>query len=140
MPGGDGTGPRGFGPLTGRAAGFCAGFGVPGYANYAIGRGYGAWGRGRGGGMGRGGGGRGYRNWFYATGLTGWQRTAGYMPAWGNPVAYGRSYYAPAAPVATRQQEVDVLKAQAEYLEDALEGIRMQLKELEEKQGGRQEA
>ncbi|MBN2210726.1 MAG: DUF5320 domain-containing protein, partial [Sedimentisphaerales bacterium] len=25
MPGGDGTGPAGFGPMTGRAAGFCAG-------------------------------------------------------------------------------------------------------------------
>ncbi len=129
MSGGDGTGPRGFGPMTGRAAGFCTGFGVPGYANFAIGRGYRAWGRGRG-----GGGGRGNRNWFYATGLTGWQRAAGYMPAWGNSFAYGGPYYAPAMPAANRQQEVDALKAQAEYLEDALEGIRLQLKELEAKQ------
>jgi len=33
MPWGDGTGPMGMGPMTGRAAGFCAGYGVPGYAN-----------------------------------------------------------------------------------------------------------
>jgi len=33
MPLGDGTGPMGMGPMTGRAAGYCAGFGVPGYMN-----------------------------------------------------------------------------------------------------------
>jgi len=31
MPGGDGTGPMGLGPMTGRAAGYCAGYPVPGY-------------------------------------------------------------------------------------------------------------
>lgn len=38
MPLGDGTGPAGIGPMTGRAAGFCAGFPMPGYMNPAIGR------------------------------------------------------------------------------------------------------
>ena len=38
MPFGDGTGPVGLGPMTGRAAGFCAGYPVPGYMNPAIGR------------------------------------------------------------------------------------------------------
>jgi len=33
MPFGDGTGPAGLGPMTGRAAGFCAGYPVPGYVN-----------------------------------------------------------------------------------------------------------
>ena len=33
MPFGDGTGPRGMGPMTGRGAGYCAGFGQPGFAN-----------------------------------------------------------------------------------------------------------
>ncbi len=33
MPRGDGTGPAGMGPMTGRAAGFCAGYPVPGYMN-----------------------------------------------------------------------------------------------------------
>ena len=81
MPFGDGTGPAGLGPMTGRAAGFCAGFGVPGYMNPVAGRagfygaGYGmpyggrvnSWlrrgfgfGRGRGWGRGRG---RGRRAW-----------------------------------------------------------------------------
>jgi hypothetical protein len=60
------------------------------------------------------------------------------MPAWGNPSVYGGPYYAPPTPVVNRQQEVDALKAQAEYLEDALEGIRMQLRELEDKQRGNQ--
>jgi hypothetical protein len=38
MPRGDGTGPAGMGPMTGRAAGFCAGFPVPGYMNPVMGR------------------------------------------------------------------------------------------------------
>ena len=33
MPRGDRTGPAGFGPMTGRAAGFCAGYPLPGYMN-----------------------------------------------------------------------------------------------------------
>jgi len=44
MPFGDGTGPAGAGPMTGRAVGFCAGYPVPGYMNPVAGRGgfYGA--------------------------------------------------------------------------------------------------
>jgi len=43
MPAGDGTGPLGFGPMTGRAAGYCAGYPIPGYMNPAAGavRGFG---------------------------------------------------------------------------------------------------
>jgi len=57
MPFGDGTGPRGMGPMTGRGAGYCAGFGRPGFANPILGRrwfdfGWGVWGRGRGRGFG----------------------------------------------------------------------------------------
>jgi hypothetical protein len=33
MPRGNGTGPLGFGPMTGRAAGYCAGYPAPGYMN-----------------------------------------------------------------------------------------------------------
>ncbi len=57
MPGGDRTGPWGGGPMTGRGAGFCGGFGRPGYANggWGFGRGFGrGWGRGPGFGYGRG--------------------------------------------------------------------------------------
>jgi len=96
MPGGDGTGPMGMGPMTGRAAGFCAGYGVPGYMNPIPGRwGLGAYGYGWrarapfwGGwfGFGRGRGGRGWRNRFYATGLPGWARAGWYGPY--GPAAY----------------------------------------------------
>ena len=73
------------------------------------GRGY--WGRGRGGGWGR-------RNWFYATSLPGWQRAGYGMPVYGG---------APFAPGLTTQQELDGLKGQAEYLEDALDGIKKRI-------------
>jgi len=61
MPRGNGTGPMGMGPMTGRAAGLCAGFRVPGFANFMGGRG--TWGRGFG--MGRG---QGRRSGFWAFG------------------------------------------------------------------------
>ena len=41
MPFGDGTGPMGLGPMTGRRAGFCAGFGRPGFTNPIPGRRFG---------------------------------------------------------------------------------------------------
>jgi len=126
MPGGDGTGPGGMGPMTGRAAGFCAGYPVPGYANPVGGRGMGM-GWGRGGGWGRG---RGF----------GWGRAGYGLPAYGsavNPYAYGGAVnpYAyggvPFAPTIAPQQELDGLKGQAEYLEDALDGIKKRIEELE---------
>ena len=125
MPGGNGTGPAGMGPMTGRGAGYCAGYASPGYANPVGGRGYGGWGR--------GGGGWGRRNRFYATGLTGWQRAGMGWPAYGAPPvpAYGAPYAAPFGPAATKDQELDTLKGQAEYFEDALEGIRKRIGELE---------
>ncbi len=57
MPGGDGTGPMGMGPMTGRAAGYCVGYVAPGYANLA-----------------RSGFGRGRRRMFRQTGMPGWMR------------------------------------------------------------------
>jgi hypothetical protein len=65
MPRGDRTGPAGAGPMTGRGAGFCAGYGAPGYANPGPRCGLGF------------GGGRGWRHWFHATGLPRWMRFAG---------------------------------------------------------------
>ena len=44
MPRGDGTGPAGQGPMTGRRMGFCAGFNTPGFMSGGFGRGRGfAW-------------------------------------------------------------------------------------------------
>jgi hypothetical protein len=85
MPAGDRTGPRGMGPRSGRAAGYCAGFERPGYANPAPDRGFGMdFGRGRGFG-GRGGGGRGWRHMFHATGKPGWMRFGGYAAPYQKP-------------------------------------------------------
>jgi Family of unknown function (DUF5320) len=70
MPRGNGTGPMGAGPMTGRASGYCAGFATPGFANPV---GYGGMGRGMGRAMGQGGGfrnrggGFGFRNHFFAS-------------------------------------------------------------------------
>jgi hypothetical protein len=90
MPGGDRTGPRGMGAMTGRATGYCAGFGVPGYANPIPGRGFGMGFRRGGGAQGRGfgGGGRGWRNMFYTTGQPGWMRFGGYAAPYGYPAPY----------------------------------------------------
>ena len=60
MLGGDGTGPVGRGPMTGRGHGLCAGYSSPGYANPSYDRGLG---RGRGRGFGRGFWGRGRGFW-----------------------------------------------------------------------------
>ncbi len=102
MPRGDGTGPAGMGPMTGISAGFCAGYPVPGFTNPVGGRGYWGWGRG---------GGRGWRHWFYATGLPSWAR-AGF----------------PAAP--TSEQEQQTLKQEAQYLQDSLDAINRRIDEL----------
>ena len=49
MPRGDGTGPNGEGPMTGKGLGYCAGFNMPGFMNCGFGRGFGrGMGRGRG--------------------------------------------------------------------------------------------
>jgi hypothetical protein len=67
----------GRGAMIGRAAGTCAGVGMPGSANPAPGRGFGrGFGQGRGCG-GRGGGGRGWRHIFHVAGLPGWMRSGG---------------------------------------------------------------
>ncbi len=116
MPRGNGMGPMGMGPKTGRAAGFCAGNGQPGFANSGAGRGCGL-GRGRGmGGQGRGG--RGYRNMFFATKLPGWMRAGGHA--------------VPAEEVAT-EAEKTALRNQAEALQTQLDAVKRHLEALEAK-------
>ena len=115
-------GPDGMGPMTGRGAGYCAGFAVPGYMNNAGGRGAGA-------GFGRrpgffGGGGRsfgavrGRRFGFQAAAAPGF---AGYGV---NQAAGG---IAP-DPEAARQ----LLKNQAASLQEELELVRQRLADLEQ--------
>jgi hypothetical protein len=117
MPRGDGTGPAGFGPMTGRAAGYCAGFQMPGYANPISGRGFGM-------GFGRGfrGGGYGRRNMFYATGLPGVARYGAYPV----PAGYSVPYQKP-----DPDWEKNALKNQADALRSELDYIKARLDELE---------
>lgn len=118
MPRGDGTGPRGMGPMTGRAAGFCAGYSAPGYMSPTGGRAFGGgWGRGG------AGGGRGWRHMYCATGLPGWAR-AEVGPAYG---------FSP-APTWTKEQEVEALRAQARSMEEAIESVNQRLQELEKEE------
>ena len=130
MPRGDGTGPAGQGPMTGRAAGYCAGYATPGFANPSGGRFFGA---GRGFFGGRGARGRGYRNWYYATGLPGWQRYYSGMPAWGGMVAPPvNPYFNPYTDAAlTPDQEKEMLAQQADVLRQQIEDIQARLDELE---------
>jgi hypothetical protein len=110
--------------MTGRTAGYCAGYPVPGFANPTPGRGF--WGRGRGGGWGR-------RNWYYATGLPGWAREAQGWPVFSSAAPYGgvAPYTPPYAPTVTKEQELDALKAQADYFENALDEIKKRVEELD---------
>lgn len=123
MPAGDGTGPMGTGPMTGRGMGYCTGYGAPGWSNPMRGRQFFGRGRrvGRGGSSGFGrGGGWGWRNQFYATGLPGWAR-------WGTE-PMGAYNMPPAAP--TREQEVEMLRDEAQWLKGQLEAINGRLDEL----------
>ncbi len=110
MARGNKTGPMGMGPMTGRRAGFCAGYDTPGYANQIPGRGYPGGGRR----FGRGRGGRGRRNRFR------WQ--AGDL-AWDEP---------PAAPETTREQEISWLKARTKDLQETLQHLNDRLNNLEQ--------
>ncbi|AGB41030.1 hypothetical protein Halha_1072 [Halobacteroides halobius DSM 5150] len=98
----DGTGPEGLGPRTGRAAGYCAGFDQPGYANDVAScmR------------LGRRGAGRGRRNAprrFY------------------NSNATAQSTNQEAA----KENEINYLKQEKEMLKEELEDIKNQLSKLE---------
>ena len=111
MPGGDRTGPLGQGPMTGSGFGYCSGSDRAGAA-YGPGRGFG---RGYGRGFGRSFG-RGYGRGF---------RGRGMMPA------YGWNAYAPPAQPMSTEEEANVLKAQAQQLQETLDQIKNRLDELD---------
>lgn len=108
MPRGDGTGPLGQGSMTGRAAGFCAGYNAPGFMNAGLGggfgRGRGFWGRGRG-----------YRGYWRAPYFYPYQGSA---PLYPPP--------APAYPVHYQVNPEDEKK----YLEDLAANIQKELEEI----------
>lgn len=103
MPRGDGTGPMGFGPMSGRGAGFCAGFAAPGYANpVSFGCGFGR--------------GRRLQRRSFATGMPGW-------------AYFGHPAYAGANMEAADEKEI--LTRQAAFLEKQLQQIEERLSRLE---------
>ena len=109
MPGFDGTGPMGMGPMTGGARGRCSPYGRsfgPGGSS----PGYG-WGRGRG---------RGYRHMYWATGFPGLMKPGTTGP-WRSPLSTPYN----------REQEVDILKDQAVALREELDTINNRLRNLE---------
>lgn len=108
MPFGDRTGPQGLGPRTGRGAGYCSGFSGPGFMNPAAGRGFYGFGRGRG---------RGWRNCYWATGMPGWARGG-----------YGFSRFAPGF---TAEEEMGILRDEAEYLKQQLNEVQNRMSTLE---------
>ncbi len=113
----------GMGVRTGRAAGYCAGFGVPGYANSPAGGGFGrGLFRGRGGRFpGFGGGGRGRRNMFYATGQPGWMRFGGPGATYSYQAAYQKS---------DPEWEKQALENQAKILRSELDSIEKRLADI----------
>ncbi|HHV19105.1 MAG TPA: DUF5320 domain-containing protein [Thermoanaerobacterales bacterium] len=120
MPRGDRTGPVGYGPMTGRGAGFCAGSPVPGYFS-PMGRGF----RGRGRGFGYYGSGRGFRHQFYTAGMPFWARDAyTFEPA----VDYYENY-SEESEVKALSQEAKFLKQELKAIEDRLEKLKKAKKE-----------
>jgi len=102
-------GPMGMGPMTGRGMGYCAGYAVPGYANFGFG-----WGRGRG-----------FRRMYHLTGLPGWARYG--VPPYGVPPYGAYPYGYEGAPV----EEKKILQKEVAFLEKELNELRERLKELE---------
>ncbi len=111
MPRGDRTGPAGFGPMTGRGLGYCAGYPVPGYMHGGWGRGFGrgfGWGRGRGWGRGWGGG-----YWGYGA------PAAGYETGYAAPF---RSFPSQGEVKADLEAYRDELKRELDGVEETLAG------------------
>ncbi|NLY74992.1 MAG: DUF5320 domain-containing protein [Firmicutes bacterium] len=104
MPRGDGTGPMGLGPMTGRTAGYCAGYLGPGFANPIVGFGWGCRGLGR-------------RFWG-----AGYGRVPGYAPGY-NP------YFQKGA--VDSEFEARVLSDRIEIMEQSLKEAKERLKELQ---------
>jgi hypothetical protein len=131
LPRGDRTGPWGWGPMTGRAAGYCAGYPVPGYMNPIPGYGRG-WGRGWGRGYGRGGGrgfGRGWR--WYAPQYPYANPPQRQIPPLQHP--YPIYAYPPVVQSLPAGQEVEALENYKKELEAERTDLEQEMNEIETK-------
>ncbi len=129
MPWGNRTGPWGRGPRTGRGAGYCAGYPIPGHMNpdvpgYGRGRGFDR-GYGRGMGVGRG---RGFGRGFGR----GWQRfeREPYPDPYYPPESVHYPYYGPEFNKPDPEEEKTYLENIIESLEKEMKAIKDRLKEL----------
>ncbi|MCK5177238.1 MAG: DUF5320 domain-containing protein [Candidatus Aenigmarchaeota archaeon] len=116
MPGGDRTGPLGQGTFTGRGLGNCISYGIPAIAGAIAGY-YGGR-RGFGRGVGGGGFGRSFGRGF------GWSAAAAGLAGLANLPAWQKS-----AP----DDELSVLKDEAQNLSDSLKNIQARISEIEQK-------
>lgn len=112
MPGFDGTGPRGQGPMTGGQRGFCAvevnpDTGRPLTETIPYNRGRG----------------RGFRNCFYMTGRSGWMRAQ-----------RGMRFFGGFAPDISKEDEIAVLKNEAILLKNQLESTNARIQDIEKQQ------
>ena len=112
MPRGDKSGPDGRGPITGRGAGFCAGFSFPGFRNSNV-CGDGA--------------GCGFRKGFRKGIGKGFERGDG--SARGDSLGYNHSAAGQGAEFGADEQKA--LKSQAEYLQENLNKINQRIKDIE---------
>jgi len=113
MPGFDGTGPRGQGTMTGRGMGYCV-VALNGAGN-RLGNNGSFYGRGSR---------RGFRNCLYTGGLSGWMRVQRGAPAFGG-----------LEQAVTKEEELSMLKTQADSLKNQLENMQARIQNLEEKKG-----
>jgi hypothetical protein len=111
MPRGDRTGPMGYGPMTGRGAGYCAGYPTPGFGAPGFRGGFRGWAGGQIPGGGFQGGGRGWRHRFFESGL----------PRW------ARFYEGDISP----EQETNWLKERVNQLQGQMDAINQRIKEIE---------
>lgn len=124
MPGMNGTGPMGLGPMTGGGRGLCAvpmpmgspAYGYPG-AFRGVGRGGIPWGGGRG------------RTWGGGRGR-GWRTRA--WPASSAAYGYAPPSYPGVPPVSLSvEEEIKSMQAQAEFLKEQLSAIESRITEME---------
>ena len=114
MPGFDGTGPMGAGPMTGGGRGYCSPYGRS-YVSRGFGGGRG-FGRGFGAGFGRG---RAYGRGF------GWRGAYPAQGAW-----YGEPYSGTPYQM-NPDQEINMLKGDAQAMKNELDAINKRIEELE---------